>query len=133
MSRRPTIGILTSGGDCPGLNAVIRAATKSAIRLGYDVVGFLTDIEQLQITPDQMARVVIDDRPITYAVTRAGLQPLATNWPRALHEGNWHALWGSGLNLALSLVLAGLWGTGLVIWAKRRFRKRNPRARLAAA
>jgi hypothetical protein len=30
-------------------------------------------------------------------------------------------------------VLAGLWGTGLVIWAKRRFRKRNPRPRLAAA
>jgi flagellar P-ring protein precursor FlgI len=27
-----------------------------------DVVGFLTDIEQLQITPDQMARVVIDEK-----------------------------------------------------------------------
>ena len=47
MSRRPTIGILTSGGDCPGLNAVIRAATKSAIRLGYDVVGFLKGYEGL--------------------------------------------------------------------------------------
>ena len=47
MSRRPTIGILTGGGDCPGLNAVIRAATKSAIRLGYDVVGFLRGYEGL--------------------------------------------------------------------------------------
>ncbi len=47
MSRRPTIGILTGGGDCPGLNAVIRAATKSAIRLGYDVVGFLRGFEGL--------------------------------------------------------------------------------------
>lgn len=26
------IGILTSGGDCPGLNAAIRAVTKSAIQ-----------------------------------------------------------------------------------------------------
>jgi len=47
MSRRPTIGILTGGGDCPGLNAVIRAATKSAIGLGYDVVGFLRGYEGL--------------------------------------------------------------------------------------
>jgi 6-phosphofructokinase 1 len=47
MTRRPTIGILTGGGDCPGLNAVIRAATKSAIRLGYDCVGFLRGFEGL--------------------------------------------------------------------------------------
>ncbi len=35
------IGILTGGGDCPGLNAVIRGVTKSAInRYGYKVYGF---------------------------------------------------------------------------------------------
>ena len=45
--RKPTIGILTGGGDCPGLNAVIRAATKSAERLGYDVIGFLRGYEVL--------------------------------------------------------------------------------------
>jgi 6-phosphofructokinase 1 len=34
------IGILTGGGDCPGLNAVIRAVTKSLIqRCGAEVVG----------------------------------------------------------------------------------------------
>lgn len=34
------IGILTGGGDCPGLNAVIRSVTKSAINLhGLEVVG----------------------------------------------------------------------------------------------
>ncbi|MFM8413494.1 MAG: 6-phosphofructokinase [Planctomycetota bacterium] len=44
---KPTIGILTGGGDCPGLNAVIRAATKSAERLGYDVLGFLRGYEGL--------------------------------------------------------------------------------------
>ncbi|AJE03319.1 6-phosphofructokinase [Geobacter pickeringii] len=38
MKRR--IGILTGGGDCPGLNAVIRGVVKSAIiRRGWEVVG----------------------------------------------------------------------------------------------
>ena len=33
------IGVLTGGGDCPGLNAAIRAVTKSAIQGGYEVLG----------------------------------------------------------------------------------------------
>ena len=33
------IGILTGGGDCPGLNAVIRAVARRSIQRGYDVVG----------------------------------------------------------------------------------------------
>lgn len=41
------IGILTSGGDCPGLNAVIRGAVKSCHHLGYDCVGFLKGYEGL--------------------------------------------------------------------------------------
>ncbi len=41
------VGILTSGGDCPGLNAVIRGVVKSANRHGYDVVGFLRGYEGL--------------------------------------------------------------------------------------
>ncbi|MEM6471684.1 MAG: ATP-dependent 6-phosphofructokinase [Planctomycetota bacterium] len=47
LSDRPRIGILTSGGDCPGLNAVLRATTKSAFWLGYDVVGFRGGFEGL--------------------------------------------------------------------------------------
>ncbi|MBU6474476.1 MAG: ATP-dependent 6-phosphofructokinase [Alphaproteobacteria bacterium] len=46
MSRNPPpapakkrIGILTSGGDCAGLNAIIRAAVYAATRLGWEVVG----------------------------------------------------------------------------------------------
>ncbi len=35
------IGILTSGGDCPGLNAAIRAVGKAANSLGIEVIGFL--------------------------------------------------------------------------------------------
>ena len=35
------IGILTGGGDCPGLNAVIEAVVKRANSYGYEVLGFL--------------------------------------------------------------------------------------------
>jgi phosphofructokinase-like protein len=41
------IGILTSGGDCPGLNAVIRAAVASANKLGWEVIGFSDGYEGL--------------------------------------------------------------------------------------
>jgi 6-phosphofructokinase 1 len=34
------IGLLTGGGDCPGLNAVIRGVVKSACHRGWEVVGF---------------------------------------------------------------------------------------------
>lgn len=35
------IGVITGGGDCPGLNAVIRAIVKTAINIyGYEVIGF---------------------------------------------------------------------------------------------
>jgi len=33
------VGLLTGGGDCPGLNAVIRAAARRSLERGYEVVG----------------------------------------------------------------------------------------------
>jgi phosphofructokinase-like protein len=33
------VGVLTGGGDCPGLNAVIRAVTRRCIDRGYEVLG----------------------------------------------------------------------------------------------
>jgi ATP-dependent phosphofructokinase / diphosphate-dependent phosphofructokinase len=35
------VGILTGGGDCPGLNAVIRAATRRLVEAGHGVTGIL--------------------------------------------------------------------------------------------
>ena len=34
------IGIVTAGGDAPGMNAAIRAVTRSAIYNGLEVIGF---------------------------------------------------------------------------------------------
>ena len=39
MSKINCIGILTSGGDAPGMNAAIRAITRSAICKGFTVKG----------------------------------------------------------------------------------------------
>ncbi|MBU1700569.1 MAG: ATP-dependent 6-phosphofructokinase [Candidatus Eisenbacteria bacterium] len=42
MSRAKRIGVLTGGGDCPGLNAVIRGVVKAAVyKYDMDVLGFL--------------------------------------------------------------------------------------------
>jgi len=48
MGKLNRIGVLTGGGDCPGLNSVIRAVTKSAInKYGMEVVGFLDGFKGL--------------------------------------------------------------------------------------
>ena len=41
------IGVLTGGGDCPGLNAVIRAVVKSANNIGWTVIGIKKGFEGL--------------------------------------------------------------------------------------
>jgi 6-phosphofructokinase 1 len=41
------IGILNSGGDCPGLNAVIHGVVGAASELGWEVVGFRDGFEGL--------------------------------------------------------------------------------------
>lgn len=41
------IGILTGGGDCPGLNAVTRAVVKSAAKRGWEALGILGGFEGL--------------------------------------------------------------------------------------
>lgn len=39
------IAIVTGGGDCPGLNTVIRAVVKAASRRGWETIGFLDGYE----------------------------------------------------------------------------------------
>ena len=37
MAKIKTIGILTSGGDAPGMNAAIRAVTRAGIYNGFNI------------------------------------------------------------------------------------------------
>lgn len=39
MSKLKRLGVLTGGGDCPGLNPAIKAVTKKALSFGIEVVG----------------------------------------------------------------------------------------------
>ena len=41
MSEIKTIGVLTSGGDAPGMNAAIRAIVRTAIASGLNVKGIM--------------------------------------------------------------------------------------------
>ncbi|MCX6561401.1 MAG: ATP-dependent 6-phosphofructokinase [Candidatus Aminicenantes bacterium] len=48
IQRKKTIGLLTGGGDCPGINAVIRAVAKAALmEHGWNVVGIKDGYEGL--------------------------------------------------------------------------------------
>ena len=47
MAKISTIGVLTSGGDAPGMNAAIRAVTRAAIYNGWKVKGIYRGWEGL--------------------------------------------------------------------------------------
>lgn len=79
-----------------------------------------------------MVRLVDGGEYAVYAVTPNGLVAQPRNWPRLWHEGNFAGRWSSLMNVVLSVAMLTLLVTGLVIWARRKFRKRTPRARARA-
>jgi 6-phosphofructokinase 1 len=95
-ARKPTIGILTGGGDCPGLNAVIRAATKSAERLGYDVIGFLRGYEGLV---DPVSYMPLDARLTADILLKGGTILGSSN------KGRFTALVGEGQRVQIDPAL----------------------------
>ena len=54
------IGILTSGGDCPGLNAVIRGTVCAAATRGWEVLGFSDGYEGL-LSPVRYRQLTVDN------------------------------------------------------------------------
>ncbi len=63
------IGIVTGGGDCPGLNAVIRAVAKAASRRGWESVGILGGFEGLL---EPLGCRPLDYRELAGLLTRGG-------------------------------------------------------------
>src|SRR5688572_20739600 len=88
------IGILTGGGDCPGLNAVIRAVVRRSHALGFDVLGIkngwaglvlgavepLTDFSVAGILP-RGGTILGTSRTNPYKKTEH-LQKLKSNWQK---------------------------------------------------
>ena len=58
MSKIKTIGILTSGGDAPGMNAAIRAVTRAGIYKGFNIKGIYRGYIRLYITDEGISTEV---------------------------------------------------------------------------
>jgi len=89
------IGLLTGGGDVPGLNPCIRSITLSADALGWEVIGFRRGWEGvLAIDPADPASVAANSLPLTRegvrGIDRMGGTILHTSRtdPRTLAEGD---------------------------------------------
>lgn len=63
-----TIGILTAGGDCPGLNAVIRGVAKAAMHYGIRVVGIRDGFRGLI----ENRTMLLDNRAVSGILTQGG-------------------------------------------------------------
>jgi len=90
------IGILTGGGDCPGLNAVIRAITKTAVGIyGIEVIGFIDgfkglvennyrkldfqSVSGIGHTGGTILGTTNRDNPFKYLISKEGEEPLYSN------------------------------------------------------
>lgn len=60
MSPVKRIGVLTGGGDAPGLNAVIRAVVKAAVNSGIEVIGLEDSFDGL-LDPSRSRRLMPKD------------------------------------------------------------------------
>src|SRR5947209_16522672 len=84
---KPRIGVLTSGGDCPGLNAVLRGVVLAAEKLGWEVIGFRDGFEGL-LPPGDYA---VLDRKSTEGIMAMGGTILGTT-----NRGHFIAKVGAG-------------------------------------
>ncbi len=63
-AKKSKIGVMTSGGDAPGMNAVIRAVVRTANYHGVEVIGIkrgfegLLDGEFIEMTPDKVSNIL---------------------------------------------------------------------------
>jgi ATP-dependent phosphofructokinase / diphosphate-dependent phosphofructokinase len=90
MSKR--IGVVTAGGDCPGLNAVIRAVAKASANRGWACIGVLGGYEGLL----EPRRTI----PLDYQ-TLSGLLPRGGTILGTANRGRFSAKVGHGESRAL--------------------------------
>ena len=90
MNKR--IGVVTGGGDCPGLNAVIRAVAKASANRGWDCIGVLGGYEGLL----EPRRTI----PLDYQIL-SGILPRGGTILCTANRGRYSAKVGHGENRAL--------------------------------
>jgi hypothetical protein len=67
IGSKKILGLLTSGGDAPGMNAAIRAVTRAALGSGFRVLGFQHGYEG--ILHEQFQE--LDSRSVSNIIQRA--------------------------------------------------------------
>lgn len=92
MKRR--VLVLTGGGDCPGLNAVIRAIVKRASQeRDWEVVGSINAFDGVMSDPAEV--VILDEKAVAGIHVRGGTIIGTTNkggpyaWPVKNRDGSW--------------------------------------------
>ncbi len=80
MGKVKKIALLSGGGDCPGLNAVIRAVTKAAIgKYGYEVIGYVYGYDGLyknnyiELTEQKVEGIYKEGGTILYSSNKTNL------------------------------------------------------------
>ena len=67
------IGVLTSGGDAPGMNAALRSVTLAALARGVEVVGVMKGYtglisgELVELTPDKVSNITVNSGTVLYS------------------------------------------------------------------
>jgi hypothetical protein len=99
------VGVLTGGGDCPGLNAVIRAVTKSLINHGQcEVLGIADGFEGLMdasprvraLSWDEVSGILHIGGTILGTSNSANRCAMRPRWPRwGATSRRWHWMWWS--------------------------------------
>jgi len=76
------IGVLTSGGDSPGMNAAIRSAVRTAIDNNIQVIGFIKGLKG--ILDDQF--IELNDRSVSGIIEKGGTFLQSSREPRFLQK-----------------------------------------------
>ena len=80
-----TIGVVTSGGDAPGMNAAIRAVTRIAHAKGFQVIGFERGWDGLltnsfrKLTPRSVGGIIQLGGTILHTLGAQGLRKKAAS------------------------------------------------------
>jgi len=83
-SKAKCIGILTSGGDCPGLNAAIRGVAKSVLARGIKVIGIQDGFRGLV----ENRMIPLEDKDVSGILTQGGtLLGSARDKPHKMNMG----------------------------------------------
>ncbi len=114
------IGVLTSGGDSPGMNAAIRALTRAALDNNFKVIGFLKGLKGVL----DSEYIELNDRSVSGIIERGGTILQSSREPRFL-EFNYRQIAYSNLNNLNIDTLVIIGGNGSFNAAYKIFKESN--------